>query len=307
MSLLARLKYFNRERIERRRVEKNKMQALESGADVVISAPPHCMYIVKCIRIALGEIGLRCYINTSSTIPTAKVGGAHIVICPQLYEDLPARYIAYQMEQTLSSSWFDEGYINKLAAASSILDYSQSNVIELVKVLPKSVPIFYSPIPMVRQDLAPVDKGFDVAFYGNVTGSSRREMFLSQICENFRTKLIHGKHGDELYEDLRSARLIVNIHYYENAPLETTRIMECLSLGLPVVSESSRDIACYPGVQSAVIFSKEGDVEDMVAKVKETLDRAGVRSKGISDAGCVGLFYDEFKMALMKALEAREG
>ena len=306
MSLLVKLKSLNRERVERRRAGRVAVEALQSKADVVVSTPPHCAYIARCIQIALGEVGLKCYINMSGSIPPVKDGGAHIVICPQLYDDLPPGYIAYQMEQTLSSSWFNESYVKKLADAAVILDYSKSNVEELAKIFSNKKHIFYGPIPLLRQVNVPhVDKEFDVAFYGNITGSSRREHFLDVLSSRFRVNSIHGKHGDDLYRSLRAANLVVNIHYYENAPLESTRIMECLSLGLPVVSESSRDIEAYPGVENFVAFVPEGGIGDMVEKIDGILSGGLISNDTALSAEAEGLFYNEFKSALFGALRPK--
>lgn len=302
MSLLAKIKNLNRKRIENRRLKQVETAALECGADIVVSTPPHCMYIAKCIKYVVSSNGRSCYINAGEKIPLTRDGVIHIVICPQLYDFLPSGYIAYQMEQTLSSSWFDQKYIEKLSAAAAILDYSESNVIELKKILRRDISIFHCPIPLVRQIFPASSKKFDVAFYGNVNGSARRAVFLSEICNQFQVNLIHGKHGDDLYADLSTASLVVNIHYYENAPLETTRIMECLSLGLPVVSEAARDIESYPGIQAVVDFSEEGDVESMVVKIREILSNMR-KTPGMADVEeCQRLFFAEFKAALTDAL-----
>ena len=38
-----------------------------------------------------------------------------------------------------------------------------------------------------------------------------------------------------------NAKVVVNIHFYENALVEQVRIFECLSLNIPVVSECGRN------------------------------------------------------------------
>ncbi len=40
-----------------------------------------------------------------------------------------------------------------------------------------------------------------------------------------------------MYNIICQARVVVNIHYYDGALLETPRICECISLGVPVLSE----------------------------------------------------------------------
>ena len=77
--------------------------------------------------------------------------------------------------------------------------------------------------------------------------------------------------GEALYQALSKARIVVNIHYYENALLETTRVFECLSLGLHVVSEKSSDQEQHKNLTNIVDFVPVGDIDAMVVAVKQRL------------------------------------
>jgi hypothetical protein len=72
---------------------------------------------------------------------------------------------------------------------------------------------------------------------------------------------------------IRAARLVVNLHYYENALLEMPRIAECLSLGVPVISESSIDQGDYSEIGTAVTFFAQGDETAMIQAVEAALAR----------------------------------
>src|SRR5690606_30313185 len=78
--------------------------------------------------------------------------------------------------------------------------------------------------------------------------------------------------GDEMRREIKRARLVINLHYYENALLEMPRIQECISLGVPVVSEASQDQGDYPEIQSAVRFFAQGDEAAMLAAVASALN-----------------------------------
>ncbi|VTN10213.1 Uncharacterised protein [Raoultella terrigena] len=51
-------------------------------------------------------------------------GQLHIVVCPQMFKQLPKHYIAFQMEQSVNSRWFTEEYFARLNNAVAIFDYS---------------------------------------------------------------------------------------------------------------------------------------------------------------------------------------
>jgi len=67
------------------------------------------------------------------------------------------------------------------------------------------------------------------------------------------------------------AKVIVNIHYYENALLETTRICECLSLGIPIVSEMGSDQVHYEGKFESVTFTPLNDIDAMIHAIGKLL------------------------------------
>lgn len=64
----------------------------------------------------------------------------------------------------------------------------------------------------------------------------------------------------------------MNLHYYENALLETTRLSECLSMNARVVSEDAADSDESAGFDGRVRFFPPGDAAAMVQQVQAALD-----------------------------------
>ncbi|WP_420108631.1 AAA family ATPase, partial [Mycolicibacter arupensis] len=91
------------------------------------------------------------------------------------------------------------------------------------------MPIAYLPDYHAVADGERSDKEYDVLFYGDLNNARRRE-FIDQIQRKYRVKLIGNLFGEALYRELRKAKVVINVHYYEGALLETTRLYECLSL-----------------------------------------------------------------------------
>ena len=98
-------------------------------------------------------------------------------------------------------------------------------------------------------------------------------------------KLINGLYGPALWAELQKAMVVVNIHYYEQALLETTRISECLSLGLRVVSEAGSDQAMHEQWSKAVTFTPIDDVAAMREAVAVALAQPQRRSLERTDLG----------------------
>lgn len=267
---------------------KKALVELASLKKVTILATPHTMYVAYMLSYSLSAVGFRVAVITSP--PSRGYGKeVYIVLCPQMFSRLPQSMISFQMEQSTSPRWFTEQYLRELRDSLAILDYSRTNIGFLER---QGIPyrnIFYvpiKPIPNYLEFLAARglnlggehEKTYDVLFYGDVN-NERRQMILGELGKRFDIKIVGDVFGRELYGCLLRARVVVNIHYYENALLETTRICECLSLGVPVVSESSVDRAEYPELEPLVRFVRVGDVAGMIQAIEAVLAGGDVASR----------------------------
>jgi len=111
------------------------------------------------------------------------------------------------------------------------------------------------------------EKEYDVLFYGDINNDRRRE-FIKSIQGEFNVKLINNIFGESLYQELRKGKVVINIHYYEGALLETTRIFECLSNDCLVISEKSTDYSEYSFLDGIVDFVEIGDVKGMSDRIR---------------------------------------
>jgi hypothetical protein len=116
------------------------------------------------------------------------------------------------------------------------------------------------------------EKTYDVLFYGDSKSSPRRREMLDALRKHFNVRVISEVFGRDMLEVIQQARLVINLHYYENALLEMPRIQECLSLGVPVVSESAQDQKDYPELVGAVRFFEQGSIPAMLNAVKDVLE-----------------------------------
>ena len=89
--------------------------------------------------------------------------------------------------------------------------------------------------------------------------------------------------------------MVVNIHYYEGAILESTRVCECLSLGATVVSEMSSNQGEHLDWEDMVTFTPVGDIQAMIEAIRDCL-KEGIHLQSNSE-------NSEFQMRV-KLLEA---
>ncbi|MEP6606155.1 MAG: hypothetical protein ABJA60_08550, partial [Nitrosospira sp.] len=131
-------------------------------------------------------------------------------------------------------------------------------------------------------ELNPAEENYDVIFYGDAN-NERRQEFLHELKKHWHVKIINNLFGAALHTALTQARVIVNIHYYAGALLETTRIWECLSLDKLVISERSSDMEHHDNLMQLIDFVDVGDISGMIERVRYWLDNDSSRRQRISD------------------------
>ena len=239
------------------------------GRRAVILTTPHCDFVACSIRHALKKIGVE-----SNIIHACPDGGyedlPHFVICPQMFEQLPGLYVAFQMEQSVSTRWFTIEYIKRLDSSFAVLDYSIANIDALVEKGLHRKLFFYLPLgylPDYRNGVRATGPEYDVLFYGDIN-NDRRRAFIVALEDVCRVKVINDLFGDALHAEIARAKLVINIHYYEGALLETTRLWECVSLDKLVVSERAVNMSENGDLEQLVDFVELNDVDGMVQRVR---------------------------------------
>lgn len=259
----------------------------KSKTHATILTTKHCLFVANLIKLHLSKVGVIANIILDKP-PNGYDDHLHYVICPQIFPELPPLYVAFQMEQSVSSRWFNPQYFKQLENAFGVFEYSLVNVEYLLANKLCLQQIFYLPIyyfanyPQYLQLPETTAEEYDVVFYGDVN-NQRRKDFIAEISKKHKVKILSEVFGNELLQELRKAKIIINIHYYEGALLETTRIYECLSLDRLVVSESASDIAYHKELDSIVDFVPLGDMVSMSERVDFWLSNESLRQQKILD------------------------
>lgn len=253
---------------------------LRASSHCVILTTKHCEYIAHLIVSCLARVGVSARIQLGPDEAAVYEDVPYFVICPQIFSKLPGLYVAFQMEQSVSSRWFNEEYIRRLENSYAIFDYSLKNV-EFLQACGLSYrQIYYLPIGFNRgiareiQDGA--DRDIDVLFYGDPT-SPRRRALLGELSKHVQVHVASEVFGADLYDLIDRSKVIVNLHYYEGALLETTRLTEALSRGAIVVSEDTHDVDEHIQYHSIVDFVPSGDVCRIAECVKAWVDAPEAR------------------------------
>lgn len=271
-NLMNRPKEFirNLKRREAKTLTKEECQAvLKSCTRIDILAVGHTSYVAKLLQGILHSAGIES--NVFFQEPDVYENIPYIMICPQNFKHFPSVYIAFQMEQTVSQRWLTDEYIKILKNAYAIFDYSLVNIDYFSKDPGLAKKLYYVPIDlcseMAAQHCESTEKEYDVLFYGAL-GNERRQTYLDRIGEFYNIKIISDCFGDALYAEMKKAKIIVNIHYYENALLETTRLYETLSVcDSLIISERSSDPAEDARLEGIVDFVDVDNIDAMLDRI----------------------------------------
>lgn len=298
---------YNAKLIESRRNSLVQVKAVRSYG---ILATPHTLFVAHAIAGALEQAGMEVQISTAPP-PGGYLLDLYIVICPQMFDSLPPgnKRIVFQLEQSVSSRWFTKHYLDILHNSLAVMDYSQVNLKFLESrgiayphtfYVPIGGIVDYGPYPGFTSNAGENESAAEceVLFYGDVS-NERRQRLLKAIQANFRTRIIGNTFGAELHQAIRKAKVVVNLHYYEGALLETTRIYECLSLGVPVVSESSVDMDEHSALQGAVEFVGIDDEAGLIAAIRRVLSQPRP-----DFAATLRRSHEQFRLMLLRCLLA---
>lgn len=264
-----------------------RLKTLLKQKKIVIISSKHCLFVANLISHSLQELNFETSISHQCLSENSKI--LHIVIAPQLVKKLPKHFIAFQMEQSVSSRWFKKKYFRILKKSLLIFDYSLNNISFLVQkniALNKIsfMPISYNPSYRSQYNIADYnwsDKIYDLCFYGD-TNNHRRKTFIEKISQSYPVKIFKETFGKDIVSELAKTKIILNIHYYDNALLETTRIYECISLDVLVISEKASDQEYHAELNDIVEFIEENDIVAMIEKIKFWLENPEKIAKKIS-------------------------
>lgn len=218
------------------------------------------------LRDVLGLIGWNAPVVIGGTLWEGPIwiliGATHF------QEAYPKRYILYQMEQ-LSSSWITEHYLAAARQALAVWEFAPRHVdfwshqgIECSYV-PFSPPLAWSPTEEPR------DQDIDVLFYG--TGNDRRRAIQAQLEAKLpeATKisffLNFDLFGEKRRDIVERSKIILNLHYYDDAALEVHRLNYLLALGKCVVSEWSSDHHLDMLYSRAAVFTPTETIANIVS------------------------------------------
>lgn len=151
------------------------------------------------------------------------------------------------------TGWVTAEYVTMLKRADVVWTYAERDVAYWSGLANKQV-------QCVRPLWAPIDGGSarptaeaDILFFGS-PHPRRSEIMQALVASGVTVTQAFGIYGDKLDRLISSHKAVLNLHYYENAPLEAVRLQHALLRGVRVVSECGAGMD-HPAYRT-VLFGK---------------------------------------------------
>ena len=196
----------------------------------------------------------------------------------KLITKYPPNYIIYQFEQANSyflnhknekeyNYIFNDKYIDILKNAKQIWDYSTKNI-EWLSTHIKIKNIIHIPIcfdnNLINHKNNTIQKDIDILFFGSL--NKKRKNILNELQKRNSNLIIVIKNNDcwedELLNLILRSKIILNIHYYENAILEMHRLSYLLNNKSFIISEDILDKKQMNTFENSLIFSPYDKIID---------------------------------------------
>jgi hypothetical protein len=202
------------------------------NADIIIVTTPFGLSIAYNLAEELKKLNFKTAIT--NTVKDNDV--LHILLFSFKLEKLPKRYIIYQLEQINKSLFLTDRLYTDLENSIISMDYSQVNYNNLKNSHKKY--IRYQPMPISNKIIEYTPNyEYDILFFGGL--NERRKNIIDHLFkEKFVVAYTSDTFFESLYTHVKKAKIVLNLHYYDNAILETARLNEILPFNTLIVSES---------------------------------------------------------------------
>ena len=240
--------------------------------------------LANSFRHAFVELGSRANVmrNTFSSQGVNVVFGAHLIDTPALAERLPANSVLVNLEQLRGSRLEAQPVYRGLLRRLPVWDHSQRNIVEL-RALTGNERVHRIGIGFVAQMqcIAPaLEQTTDVLFYGSI--NDRRRAILSSLQQaGMRVRCLYGVYGAERDRAIAEAKVVLNVHFYEDSIHEIVRTSHLLANRKAVVCECNADTEIDDDMRQAVVAKPYGElVEACMALVRDNARRWEVERQG---------------------------
>lgn len=208
--------------------------------------------------------------------------GAHLIDTPELADRIPSNTVIINLEQVTGFDVRSQPVYLSLLSRLAVWDYSVRNI-EALRRLTGSRYVRHFSIgytPEMTRNLPPSEQTTDVLFYGSI--NPRRQAILAGLmAAGLNVKHLFSVYGEARDQAIAEAKVVLNLHFYEDSIHEIVRTSYLLANGKAVVSECGPRTEIDEDIRSAMLAVPYDDiVRSCVALVRDEPRRQELERRG---------------------------
>lgn len=247
----------------------------------------HTLFDAKILVNTLLSLGYNT--TLTQTINRNESNVLYIIYAASTLRIIPRHFIIYQTE-VFGSHHFGKWYYTLMKHALTIWEYNEHHLVQY-----KAIGLTPSLVPPSVSKQHVSKKTIPILFYGWVHGSPRREKILNELKKHTQIEVVTNLLGHEMWQKLHRSKVVVNLHYYHNAPLELFRVNEALSHNCHIVSEppicgyngfiefgnTPKDIAEKANYLTTQMFDKDISSLNNIEHVRSAMGKVKIKLQAI--------------------------
>lgn len=214
-----------------------------SIVNIVPAGNPHAAAfddLVLCFESALRALGVSVNRRTNSFSERGIniVFGAHLIASQDEADSVPANSVIVNLEQVTGFDVQGRPVYFSLLKRLAIWDYSVRNIVELRRLTQNPLIRHFSVgyVPEMTRRIPSFEQPVDVLFYGST--NARRIAVLQGLAKaGLNVKHMFSVYGIERDQAIAEAKVVLNMHFYEDSIHEIVRTSYLLANSKAVVSE----------------------------------------------------------------------
>ncbi|HVZ03314.1 tetratricopeptide repeat protein [Hyphomicrobium sp.] len=211
------------------------------------------------------------------------VFGAHLIGSQESADRLPPNTVIVNLEQLRGFNVAARPIYNGLLRRLAVWDYSPRNI-EQIKSLMRNPNVSHFGIgytPEMTRRISS-EQTTDVLFYGSL--NDRRSAILKGLHQaGLKVKHLFSVYGDERDAAIADAKIVLNMHFYEDSIHEIVRTSYLLANGKAVVSECGPDTEIDDDIRRAMVTVPYKDVvQACVSLLQDEPRRQAIEQKAFA-------------------------
>ncbi|MBY0558650.1 tetratricopeptide repeat protein [Hyphomicrobium sp.] len=208
--------------------------------------------------------------------------GAHLIDSQELADRIPSNTVIVNLEQVTGFDVRSRPVYLSLLSRLAVWDYSVRNIEALRRLTGSRYARHFSIgyTPEMTRNLPRTEQSTDVLFYGSLN-PRRQAVLAGLVAAGLNVKHLFSVYGEARDRAIAEAKVVLNVHFYEDSIHEIVRTSYLLANRKAVVSECGPRTEIDEDIRSAMLAVPYDDiVRTCVALVLDELRRRELERRG---------------------------